>query len=76
MSSIAWSSVKCLAFGRWDIIDDQSSFGGEAEVGSQDKMSRMATRYMDGFFKVLCCDWEQRNAARALEEHGTVRGNA
>lgn len=65
MSSIAWSSVKCLAFGHWDIIDDQGSFRGEAEVGSQDRMSKMATKCMDGFFKVLCYDGEQRNAAGA-----------
>ena len=61
MSSIAWSLVKCLAFGH----QDQSSFGGEAEVENQDRVSRMITRCMDGFFKVLCYDGEQRNAARA-----------
>lgn len=65
MSSIAWSLVKCLAFGHWDTTDDQSSFGGEAEVENQDRVSRMTTRYMDGFFKVLCYDGEQRNAAGA-----------
>lgn len=59
MFSIAWSLVKCLAFGHQDTIDDQTSFGGEAEVENQDRVSRMITRCMDGFFKVLCYDGER-----------------
>lgn len=59
-----WSSVLLLAT-RIPLMIRAALGEREAEVENQDRVNRMTTRCMDVFFKVLCYDGEQRNAAGA-----------